>query len=120
MHDPSRHGHKLGEAAVPSVLPAGDTQHLAAGAEVLGIGAAVCTGAAEDRRVEDHAIPRSEVGHTRPERVHGAGRLVSHHKRRNPPTGRPGVAVHIAAADPAGGDPNADLTHPDGRQVEIG
>ena len=62
------------------------------------------------RDVEGHAAADRQVVHAWADRFDGAGSLVPHDERRNPPTGRASEPVHVAAANAAGGHPHQHLT----------
>ena len=120
VHDPPRHGDELGEAAVAAIGAGGDAEYLAVGAEVFPFGVAVFAGAAKDGRIERDTATDREIGHAGADRFDGAGRLVPHYERRNPPARAAGVAMHVGAADSTGGDPHEHLTGRGGGSIDIG
>ncbi len=111
-----RHGDVLGESTVAAALVARDAENLAAVAEVDLSAAAEPALSAVDRRVERHPLAFGPIGDVAAEPSDRAGGLVAHDDRRLSAAAAAVHAVHVAAADAAGGHLQQHVVRPNFRR----
>ena len=121
IEDAFRNGDVFGEGAGAAVVAAGDADDLAVVAEIDLAAPAEVAFAAVDGGVEGDAVAGPDSRLT-PSADGGddAGRLVTHDDGRNAAAGGAVVAVDVAAADAAGGDPDQHFAWTRSRRRQIG
>ncbi len=114
-----RHSDKFGKGSGAAVVATGDTEDLAAVAEVDFSALAEGAGSAEDRRVEGDAVAGAEAGDGVAYGSDSAGSLMAHDDWGNASPGGAVVAVNIAAADPASGHADEQVAGSGGGQRDV-
>ena len=102
-------GHILGKSSMAAIVSTGNAQHLAAIAKVYFSPQTVAADAAGNRRIKGDAVAGGDAGYARAHRGHDPRGLVSHHNGRNAAPRGTVIAMHVAAANAAGRDPNQNL-----------
>ena len=111
---PARHGHVLREGSVAAVAGKRRADHLAKLAEVRAARDARGARAAGERRLEGDPVARLPLCHAAACAHDDTCCLVPHDQRRRPAARGAVVAVHVAAADPAGAHRHEHVIVPDG------
>jgi hypothetical protein len=119
IKDVLRHLHELGERAVLAVVPARDAQHAPVVAQVREPLSREVARGVVDHRVERHALAWLKAGDVAADFLDHAGRLVTHHHRRDAPAGAAVHPVDVAAADAAGLHPHHDVLRPRPRRRHV-
>ncbi len=116
IEDVPRHGDVLGESTLAAAFLARYAEYLATVAEIDLPPAAKPAFSAVDRRVERHALAFRPLVDVVAEPGNHARGLVAHDDRRPSAAGTAVHAMHVAAADAAGGHFEQHVVRPDLRQ----
>jgi hypothetical protein len=119
VRHPPWHDDMLRKTAMSTVGPTGDAEHLAVGAQVFLSCRAVGAKSAKNRRIERHPGAHGEVVDSFSDGIDGPRRFMPHDQRRDAAAGGPGESVDVAAADPAGSDPHADVARAGKGSIDI-
>ena len=118
--DARRDRDKLGEGSGAAVVCAGNAENLAAIAKIDVAAKAIKALAAINRGIEGHPIAFREIFDGGVDGGDCSRRFVAHYQRRDAAAGGAVVAVHIAAADAAGGDSDEHFTGSRNRGGHVG
>src|ERR1700722_5322911 len=96
------HHDKLRKSSGAAIVSAGHAEYLAVVAEIDFSLQAIFASPARNRGIESYAIAGRKLFDSCSERGYGSRRFMAHPNRRNAAPRRSIVAMHVAAANPAG------------------